>query len=265
MCWCLEEASGGTAVKPKLLDLFCGAGGCSEGYRRVGFDPYGVDNDPEPLRHYPFPYICMDALETMDRLLRGEGLTFSNGETLYLADFAAFHASPPCQGYSIMLNLPWLKGKIYPKLIPAVRELFVATAKPYIIENVSGARYSRSLPEGLQAGFLCGQMFGLPIFRHRYFETSFFWFEPGHPNHRGHIREGRKIGGRAREIVVRRTGQIYGFDRPECAVSHANMAGIVARKALGTEWMNRDEASQAIPPVYTEYIGKYLLQAVKRG
>lgn len=76
-------------MKPRLLDLFCGAGGCSEGYRRAGFEPYGIDNKPQP--HYPFPFLLMDALEAMDRLLRGEGLTFSNGETLYLSDFAAFH------------------------------------------------------------------------------------------------------------------------------------------------------------------------------
>ncbi len=251
-------------MRPKLLDLFCGAGGCSEGYRRAGFEPYGIDNNPKALRHYPFPWVCMDALEAMDRLLGGEGLTFSNGETLYLKDFDAYHASPPCQAYSIMLNLPWLKGKNYPKLIPIVRQLLIVTDKPYVIENVDGARYTSRLPEGLQGGYLCGQMFGLPIFRHRYFETNFAWFQPGHPKHEGHINHGRKLGARAREIVVRRTGQTYGFDRPECAVGHAAMAGIVARKALGTEWMNRDEASQAIPPDYTEYVGKYLMQAVVR-
>jgi DNA (cytosine-5)-methyltransferase 1 len=229
--------------KLKLLDLFCGAGGASMGYYRAGFEVEGVDIEPQP--HYPFKFYQADAL------------------TFPLEGYDAYHASPPCQGYSIMLNLPWLRGKVYPKLIPAVRTLFVVTDKPYVIENVTGARYRQSLPEGLQAGYLCGQMFGLPIFRHRYFETNFAWFQPGHPKHEGHIRDGRKLGGRAREIVVRRTGQTYGFDRPECAVGHAAMAGIVARKALGTEWMNRDEASQAIPPAYTEYIGKYLLRALQ--
>lgn len=81
-------------MKPKILDLYCCAGGVSVGYSRAGFDPYGIDTDTKPLKHYPFPYICMDALEAMDRLLRGEGLTFSNGETLYLKDFSAIHASP---------------------------------------------------------------------------------------------------------------------------------------------------------------------------
>jgi len=87
-------------MKPKLLDLFCGAGGAAMGYHRAGFDPYGIDNKLQP--HYPFPFLLMDALEAVDRLLRGEGLTFNNGETLYLADFLAFHASPPCQEYSII-------------------------------------------------------------------------------------------------------------------------------------------------------------------
>ncbi len=96
--------------RPRLLDLFCGAGGAAMGYYRAGFDCYGIDNDPKLLRHYPYPHICMDALEVMDRLLRGEGLTFSNGETLYMVDFAAFHASPPCQGYSTTRNCSELFG-----------------------------------------------------------------------------------------------------------------------------------------------------------
>lgn len=230
-------------MKPKLLDLFCGAGGASMGYYRAGFEVEGVDIKPQP--HYPFKFYLADALK------------------FPLEGYDVYHASPPCQGYSIMLNLPWLRGRTYPKLIPVVRELFVATDKPYVIENVTGARYCQSLPEGLQAGYLCGQMFGLPIFRHRYFETNFAWFQPGHPKHQGHIRDGRKLGAKAREIVVRKGGQIYGFDRPESAVGHAAVGGISARQVLGVEWMNRDEATQAIPPVYTEYIGKYLLQALE--
>ena len=82
-------------MKLKLLDLFCGAGGASMGYHRAGFAPYGIDNKPQP--HYPFPFLRMDALEAMERLLGGEGLTFSNGETLYLEGFDAYHASPPCK------------------------------------------------------------------------------------------------------------------------------------------------------------------------
>ena len=81
--------------KPRLLDLFCGGGGAAMGYHRAGFSVYGIDNKFQ--KHYPFPFLLMDALEAMDRLLRGDGLTFNNGKTLYLKGFDAYHASPPCK------------------------------------------------------------------------------------------------------------------------------------------------------------------------
>jgi DNA (cytosine-5)-methyltransferase 1 len=33
--------------KPKLLDLYCGAGGASKGYQRAGFYVVGVDINPQ--------------------------------------------------------------------------------------------------------------------------------------------------------------------------------------------------------------------------
>ena len=202
----------------RLLDLFCGAGGCSEGYRRAGFTPYGIDNDPKPLRHYPFPYACMDALEAMDKLLAGEGITLSNGETLYLEDFVAFHASPPCQGYSRMRHLPWLKSKNYPMLIDIVRERLKETSKPWVLENVMDSK--------LPAGWLCGTMFGYNFYRHRLFQSSFFWLQPGHPKHTFVIKPGKWFGN----------------------------AGDLANKRVSIcfPWMTKLEQRQAIPPVYTE-------------
>jgi SAM-dependent methyltransferase len=162
-------------AKPRLLDLFCGAGGAAKGYQRAGFYVVGVDIKPQP--HY-----CGDEFH------QGDALTYP------LEGFDAYHASPPCQGYSIMLNLPWLRDKKYPMLIQPVRELLLAVGKPYIIENVGGARYRTSRQDGLKAAFLCGQMFGLPIFRHRYFETNWFWMQPGHPKHEGSVRDARTLG-----------------------------------------------------------------------
>src|SRR3990167_2895583 len=107
----------------KLLDLFCGAGGAAVGYHQAGFDTI-VGVDIKPQKHYPFTFVEADALE-------------------YLAEhgheFDAIHASPPCQGYSIMRNLPWLRDKDYPLLIEPIRERLIAAAVPYIIENVAGA------------------------------------------------------------------------------------------------------------------------------
>ncbi len=175
--------------RPVLLDLFCCGGGAAKGYDDGGYDVYGIDNKPQP--HYPYPICIDDAIAVLQRLLAGEGLTFSDGRTLYLSDIASIHASPPCQGYSIMNNLPWIRSRTYPLLILPVRELLNQTGKPYVIENVAGARFgakgliSRGLQEhGLKAGFLCGGMFGLAVYRHRYFETNWFWPQPGHPKHR---------------------------------------------------------------------------------
>lgn len=221
--------------KPKLLDLFCGAGGCSEGYRWAGFDPYGIDSDPKPLRHYPFPYLCMDALEAMDKLLRGEGLTFSNGETLYLADFAAYHASPPCQEYSRTKSLhPQFS---YPDLLADVRTRLLLTKKPWVIENVVGAPFEHWI-------VLCGMMFGLRTYRHRRFETSFLMMQPEHPKHI--------------ERVLNR-GYDPNWTGFFCVTGGGNAPAAVMKQAIGIDWMTRKEFTQAIPPCYTEYIGKYLM------
>ncbi len=141
----------------RILGLFCGAGGAAMGLHRAGFEVVGVDIKPQ--KNYPFEFHQADAM------------------TYPLGDFDAYWASPPCQGYGIMRHLPWLKDKEYPMLIGGVREMLMATGKPYIIENVKGAP--------LDGNYLCGLMFGLRVFRHRVFETSFFWLAPGHPGHHG--------------------------------------------------------------------------------
>jgi DNA (cytosine-5)-methyltransferase 1 len=238
--------------RPLLYDVFCGAGGAAMGYFRAGFRVIGIDNDPKPLRHYPFENICMDALEFLDRYNTGE---FERA--------TAFHASPPCHGYSIMNNLPWLRDKVYPKLISPVRAQLKATGKLYVIENVAGSRYRACLPEGLKAGYLCGGMFGLPFYRHRYFESNVFWMQPGHPKHQTIIQSGRNFGDRghkSKSIGVQ--GCIgNGAQRPGANIGHCAGAAI-ARNLMGIDWMNRDEITQALPPIYLEYIGRYLLKAI---
>ena len=219
-------------MKPKLLDLFCKAGGASVGYARAGFEVEGVDIEPQP--HYPFKIYQADALE------------------FPLDGYDAYHASPPCQGYSTTKNVSEIFGfQKHPLYLTEVREMLIATSKPYVIENVMNAKYKKGRQEeGLQAGFLCGTMFGLPFYRHRLFETPFPWFQPGHPKHR-----------------LKDAGS-YGAGVKSASMTLMHNLKVIrdsAAKYFETEWMNGDELSEAIPVAYTEYLGKYLLKACEVG
>ncbi len=134
-----------TTVNPRLLDLFCGAGGAARGYQMAGFHVTGVDIKPQP-RYIGEEFIQADALE-------------------YLAEhgqeYDAIHASPPCQRYGPMSN----HREAHPDLYGPTRLALLATGKPFIIENVPGAPYDHGI-------VLCGSMFGLKVRRHRNFETS---------------------------------------------------------------------------------------------
>lgn len=130
--------------RPRLLDLFCGAGGAGMGYHRAGFEVVGVDIKPQP--RYPFEFHQADAL------------------TFPLAGFDAIHASPPCQAYSRMSNARPGTADKYPALVEEVRERLLASGHPFVIENVEGAPLRNPLT-------LCGTMFNLRVYRHRLFET----------------------------------------------------------------------------------------------
>lgn len=211
-------------ARPLIADLFCGAGGAAMGLHRAGFDVVGFDIEPQ--KNYPFDFVQQDAL------------------TVDLSPFDAVWASPPCQAYSIMRNLPWLRDKEYPRLIAPTRRMLEAGRKPWIIENVMGAH--------LPAGWLCGTMFGLPFYRHRSFESDWFWMQPGHPKHRATVRNGRTHGARARDVV-------FGTDG-------SGSSGVAAvREAMNISWMTQAELSQAIPPAYSEYLGTQLLRHLEGG
>ena len=111
-----------STILMRLLDLCCGAGGAAKGYHDAGFDEiHGVDLEPQP--HYPYEFIQADALEYLA----------THGK-----EYDAIHASPPCQGYSIMNNLPWLKHRDYPRIIKPMRDLMIEIGRPWVIENVHG-------------------------------------------------------------------------------------------------------------------------------
>src|SRR5262245_16204867 len=130
---------------PRLLDLFCGAGGAAMGYHRAGFEVIGVDIRPQP--RYPFRFVQADALMPPFRL----------------EDFDAIHASPPCQSYSHSRHLRNRSSKkVTPKLIATVRQQLRESGRPWVIENVGGAREAMSNPTTA-----CGTAFGLLVRRHR--------------------------------------------------------------------------------------------------
>lgn len=216
--------AGGTDAVLKLLDLFSGAGGCARGYQMAGFHVTGVDLAPQP-RYAGDAFICADALE----YCREHG-----------HEYDAIHASPPCQGYSRMRHLPWLKDRVYPMLIPPTRAALLATGRPYVIENVEDAP--------LRGITLCGVMFGLKTYRHRKFETNWLLLGQPHPRHIVRIGSGRNINDR---MCATADGWVS-------VAGHGKGIRAAASAALGIDWMNRDELGQAIPPAYTAYIGLQL-------
>lgn len=212
--------------RPRILDLFCGAGGASMGYSRAGFEVVGVDITEQP--RYPFGFLQSDAIAVLDTVL-------AVGGKYDAYTFDAIHASPPCQGYSRMSTCrPGLADE-YPRLIEPVRERLVAIGLPYVIENVVGAPLRWPT-------LLCGAMFGREVYRHRLFETSFPTPQLPDPEHvvptskAGHWTPGTYI-------------SIAGHCSP--------MA--LAREVMDIDWMRREELAEAIPPYFTEFIGTALM------
>ena len=214
----------------RLLDLFCCAGGAAMGYHRAGFDVVGVDLDPQP--RYPFAFIQMDALALDVRFLRS---------------FDAIHASPPCQGYSDMRHAPGAKGA--PLLIEQVRDRLIASGLPYIIENVEGARWAMRDPV-----MLCGTSFGLgaqgcELHRHRLFESNMPIEAPACQHSGGPVVG--VYGGHARKRSAKHGGR---GTRDVWEGGHK----AAAREAMGMDWATLNEMSEAIPPAFTEYLGRQM-------
>lgn len=232
--------------RPKLLDLFCCAGGAGMGYHRAGFDVYAVDIDPQP--NNPFPFHQGDALEVLVLLILGGSVDFTHPdgtvEWLTLADFTAAHASPPCQGYTALAAV---HGNEWPKLVPQTRDLLESTGLPYVIENVQGSPVRRDL-------VLCGLTFGLRVFRHRLFELGGWGMvQPEHPDHKGHRVAGWRHGAKYDGDMV----AVYGDGGGKGSVAEW-------QAAMGIDWTDvRREIAEALPPAYTEHIGAQLLAAVR--
>lgn len=223
-------------MKPRLLDLFCGAGGAAMGYHRAGFEIVGVDIKPQP--HYPFGFVQENAFEYV---------------AFHGAEFDVIHASPPCQAYSEATPIEHRAN--HPDLIGPTRAVLLAIGKPFVIENVESARARLVNPI-----LLCGTMFGLPIWRHRYFEIypPRFWLVPPCCHDRTPI----DLGGEFVQVPVLCTGG--GDGRRQSRKNHRPRGRVRdIRLAMGIDWMTQGELTEAIPPAYTEWIGRQLIEVLR--
>jgi DNA (cytosine-5)-methyltransferase 1 len=232
-------------VRPRLLELFSGAGGSAMGWHRAGFDVVCVDLKPQP--RCPFEFHQGDAIE----------FAKEHGH-----EFDAIAGGPPCKVHT---DLKWFSGvnsgraparrrsgPDHVDLIPDTRAAMIASGKPYVIENVPGAPLINPV-------WCCGSSFDLGVERHRQFESNVDLYappcdhrrqailSPGYPVKRYH--SGKPVVTMSPVIGVYGRGQGLGPGEVD-----------LWRKAMGIDWMVRDELSQAIPPAYTHFLGVQLIK-----
>lgn len=215
--------------KLTVLDICGGVGGAAEGYQRAGFEVTCVDIEPQPDN----PFVCHQR----------DLLSLKPGE---LQRYDLVHISPPCQrDAAITRGTNQHLRHTYPDLYGPARRLAEASGVPYVIEN----------PAARPDVVLCGEMFGLQVIRHRKFELGGWTTDkPGHMAHRGRV-----------------AGMRHGvwYEGPYFAV-YGNGGGkgtvVQWQDAMGIHWTNnRKSIAEAIPPAYTEWIGKQFTEWSKRN
>ena len=224
-------------MRPRLLDLFCGGGGAAAGYHRAGFEVIGVDIEPKP--NYPYEFRQADALKVLETGWVNEHLPI-------VGFFDAVHASPPCQDHSATKTIG--KGHGTGWMLAATLELLPGFPLPWVVENVANSPLPRQADLfGSNGLTLCGCMFpelrGL-MYEDRVFETSFPVPQPSHVLHQWpQTKMGRP-------------------PKPgECMQLTGHFSDVTeGRRRMQAPWMARDELAQAIPPVFTEFIGRALLE-----
>ena len=202
---------------------------CGAGGAGMGLHRAGFDVigvDVRPQPRYPFRFVQGDALRP----------------PFDLSIFDLIWASPPCQRYTMAQNAA-KNADAHPDLVLPVRVMLRASGVPYVIENVVGAPLENPAT-------LCGLAFGLKIKRHRLFETSFFMMTPPCPSHDEdyYVIFGHEVRNRRKGVAAGRKNKIA-----------------EGRAAMGIDWMTRGELSEAIPPAYSEFIGRAALSDQCRG
>jgi len=207
------------------------------GYHRAGFEVVGVDIEPQP--NYPFEFIQADALTWVD---------------MHAHEFTAIHASPPCQRYSVASKSHNGRAADHPDLIADVRAFMHDAGKPYVIENVVGAPLMNPVT-------LCGTMFGggygvrgLRVIRHRLFESNIALSVPDHGKHPlCYTMDKRKP----------HYGQLDEMHDYVQVTGGGNCSVVAASDAMGIDWMTKNELNNAVPPPYTEWIGRRLMEHLR--
>lgn len=215
--------------KIRVLDVFCGGGGATVGMKRTGADVFGVDIEDQP--EYPrdlFSFLQANALDLPLEFLR---------------DFDFIWVSPPCQAYSYAAARWRNSGKEWPDLVNTTRALLLSAGVPFCIENTAGAPIRHDL-------MLCGEMFGLKVLRHRYFEIEGFTaVQPEHIKHKGMVKDGYYV------TVAGNGGDYAGHNF--CTLN--DLPGATQLRtwqyAMGIDWIsNKKTLREAVPPAYSEYI-----------
>lgn len=207
----------------RCLDLFCKAGGASWGYYLAGFDVTGVDIDPQPNYPDELEFVQADAFE----FVREHG-----------REFDLITASPMCRDHTSLTSVAGMTGTGWQ--LAVIRDELIRINKPWVIENVPGA------PMRPDVRLCADAHFGLRTVRHRWFESAFPLMAPPwcFNKHRAPTSTKERITCWNKGMHVSVTGDI---------------GTTIGRVAMGINWMTGNELSQAIPPVYTEYIGRQFL------
>ncbi|MEV0187174.1 SAM-dependent methyltransferase [Kitasatospora purpeofusca] len=202
-----------------VLDAYGCQGGAGMGYHLAGYRVLSLDKEPQPRN--PFAFVQADALAFI---------------TEFGHLFDLLHASPPCQRYT---RCQKIQGREHPDLIAPTRTAMQATGRPWVIENVEEARSELRDPV-----MLCGAAFGLRTYRHRLFEPGggLTITPPQHPVHTASL---AKMG---RPVADGEFMHVVGnFSNVSLARSDA---------VMGMPWATRDGLREAIPPAYTQLIGR---------
>jgi DNA (cytosine-5)-methyltransferase 1 len=215
--------------RPRLLDAYGCAGGAGMGYHLAGWRVTGLDKVNQP--NYPFEFIQRDALDAL-------------ADREFLAQFAAVHASPPCQHKALATLGQRMAGAEYPDLIGPTRDRLTANFDgPWVMENVPGAELRPDIR-------VCGCQFGLTIpgvgylKRERWFETSWRGFYLEQPHH--HVGRAISVAGHGTPAWQRAATGHIGVDQ--------------WRRVMRIWWTTRDELTEALPPPYCEYVGGLMLE-----